>query len=140
MTTRSGRSSVEEPLCYFAHHITDYGTEREKDAVDAIVWHGFEVVNPNSPEHDRGYKEKGMEYFLGVVATCDALAFQRFEDGQIGAGVGSEIMTAVELEMPVYEIKDDDLELVDGEEAAYDALSVDETRALLRRIRVEQSS
>lgn len=124
--------------CYFAHHITDYDTPREAEAVRLLEQHGFTVVNPNGSEHDAAYKHQGMQYFLGMVATCDALAFQRFATGQVGAGVGKEIHVATAYSLPVYEIADNALRQVDGATAVGDAMSVDETRALLRAIRASR--
>lgn len=121
--------------CYFAHHVTDYGTPREAAAIRLLEQHGFTVVNPNASEHDAGYRQYGMEYFIGMVATCDALAFQRFETGQIGASVGKEISSAVSYGLPVYEIAGGALGQADGQIAAGEAMSVDDTRALLRAIR-----
>ena len=120
---------------YFAHHVTDYDTPREAAAIRLLEQHGFAVVNPNSNEHDAGYKQHGMEYFLGIVATCDALAFQRFETGQIGAGVGKEIKAASERDLPIYEVVGDMLPHTDAGLLGDDVLSVEATRALLRAIR-----
>lgn len=121
--------------CYFAHHVPDYGTQREADAIATISAAGFEVDNPNQPEHDAGYRAHGMDYFLGRVATCDALAFQRFSTGEIGAGVGKEIGKAVELRMPVYEVVEDILNPIDGGAVIDDVLSIDETRAMIQLLR-----
>lgn len=128
------------PRCYFAHHITDYGTPREIDAIAVIEEAGFEVDNPNLPEHDEGYKAHGMDYFLGLVATCDALALQRFETGEIGAGVGKEVSEAVTLGIPVYEVVGNILTLIDGNTIHESVLSVDATRALIRALRSARES
>ncbi len=130
-----------ERLCYFAHHTTDYGTDREQAAIEVIERQGFEVVNPNSPEDEAAYqalkarRENPMAHFEAVVRKCGALAFQRFESGEIGAGVGKEIMTAVEDDKPVYEVVGDQLVSVNGAEAAASAMSVEDTKKLLSEIR-----
>lgn len=132
----------DRKTCYFAHHITDYGTTRERDAVCTLEQYGFEVINPNASEHDAGYKQHGMPYFLGLVATCDTLAFQRFLTGQIGAGVGKEITAAIDCTLPTYEIVDDKLvELTpqDAREIASSSLSLEATRALLTQLRAKTS-
>ena len=132
----------DRKTCYFAHHITDYGTAREHDAVRTLKQHGFEVINPNATEHDASYKQQGMPYFLGLVATCDTLAFQRFPSGEIGAGVGKEIATAADYMLPVYEIIDAKLIELTTQEAGTvvsSSLSVEATRALLAEIRAANS-
>lgn len=128
------------PNCYFAHHITDYNTSREADAIATIESAGFTVTNPNSPENEAAYKLGGMAHFLGIVATCKALAFLRFPDGQIGAGVGKEIATAANRALPIYEIGGSHLYTVWPETVprlVESALSVDDTRALLATLRTQ---
>ncbi len=130
---------MSNPNCYFAHHITDYGTEREAAAVGIIEDAGFSVVNPNSAENEAAYKERGMEHFLELVDECDTLAFQRFETGQIGAGVGKEIRRAAALGHQIYEVLDRLLAVEQPIRVADSAMSVDDTRALLRAIRSARS-
>lgn len=133
--------SDNEKLCYFAHHVTDYGTEREQRSLDLLEENGFTVENPNTPENDVAYqalKERGenpMAHFEAVVRKCGALAFQRFESGFIGAGVGKEIRTAALDSKPIFEVLEDALVPVDGISVADTALSVDDTRAHLKEIR-----
>ncbi|HUO62022.1 MAG TPA: hypothetical protein VMT96_01040 [Candidatus Bathyarchaeia archaeon] len=122
---------MAEKRCYFAHHVTDYDTEREQAAVEAITNHGYIVVNPNSPEDDVAYRERGMEYFVERVQGCDALAFQRFESGEIGAGVAKEIGTAVASGLPIYEVVDDVVvSILKGP-----FLDVAATRCLIKKVR-----
>lgn len=126
--------------CYFAHHVTDYNTEREMAAIEVIESHGFVVENPNSPEHDAEYKQHGMQYFVDVVTGCDALAFQRFPEGQIGAGVAKEIGAAAISGLSIFEVTDNMLTAVDVIKSVFDnaigpILSVDETRSLIKSIR-----
>lgn len=78
---------------YFAHPITDYGTERQAAAI-AYLSRQWRVVSPDHPDHQAGYDAEGMEYFDRLAASCDLLAFMRFPDGSIGAGVGKEIEAA----------------------------------------------
>jgi hypothetical protein len=63
---------------------------------------GFEVVNPNTPEHDAVYKASGMAHFDKLIEGCDALAFRAFPDGGIPAGVVHEIAAAID--KPVFEL------------------------------------
>ncbi len=133
--------SGNEKICYFAHHVTDYGTEREQRSLDLLEENGFTVENPNTPENEAAYqslKDRGenpMTHFEAVVRKCGALAFQRFESGFIGAGVGKEIRTAAVDGKPIFEVLDDTLVTVDGISVANTALSVDDTRAHLKAIR-----
>lgn len=97
---------------YFAHHVTDYGTERQAAAIAALkkYWEEehprqpLEIENPDQPHHQVGYDRQGMEYFKKVVHSCDRLAFMRFQDGAIGAGVGREIMWGLQSCFAVYEL------------------------------------
>jgi hypothetical protein len=86
---------------YFAHPITDYGTERQAVALralrkelDDICQPHTIIENPDQPHHQKGYAAHGMDYFRGVVDECWSLAFMRFPDGSIGAGVAREIQWA----------------------------------------------
>ncbi len=127
--------------CYFAHPVTDYDTERELQAVRALEAAGLKVVNPNTPEHDVGYGRGGMDYFIGVVATCDALAFQRFPGGEIGAGVAKEIATAASHDLPIYEVRGASVYDIGAKNVPTiidSALSVDATRALLAHLRATE--
>lgn len=86
---------------YFAHPITDYGTERQATALAALrqelddIGQGHVMIeNPDQPHHQAGYAAGGMDYFKGVVDECWSLAFMRFPDGGIGAGVAREVRWA----------------------------------------------
>lgn len=124
---------------YFAHPVTDYNTEREARGVRTLELVGYEVINPNGSEHENSYSKEGMEYFKRIVKGCGALAFMRFPEGQIGAGVAKEIGWAHEEGSPVFELSDE------GRRMSYrsiepitlepDVLSVDATRALIRSLR-----
>jgi hypothetical protein len=93
---------------------------------------GFEVENPDHPLHDAGYKLGGMDYFTDIVSRCAALAFMRFQDGSIGAGVGKEILAAQRAGIPIYDITEGSLVPND---APCPILTVEETRALIAEIR-----
>ena len=76
---------------YYAHPVTLYGTTQEKMDIVTLEDMDFEVVNPNAPEHDKGYRERGMDYFEDLVRECDGIAFRGFPDSSIPAGVAKEI-------------------------------------------------
>lgn len=93
-------------LVYFAHPVSDYGSERQFRAIAAIsnYRNNFRVESPDQPHHQAGYAERGMDYFKGVVERCQGLAFMRFPDGGIGAGVGREIRWALIGGLWLYEV------------------------------------
>lgn len=121
---------------YLAHPITDYGgSERQVQAVAALIEAGFAVENPDQPHHQVGYAEMGMNYFANAVYSCDCLAFMRFPDGSIGAGVGKEIKWAMADGHPIYEVFEGKVHKVDG--LPTPILSVEDTRATIKRLRDE---
>lgn len=116
--------------CYLAHPITDYGTQRQADAVAVLEARGFEVVNPDAPEHEAAYRQRGMTYFTELVQGCGALAFLRFLGGSIGAGVAKEIQAALDLRLPVYDLEGDFADFLGF--ALQSVLSVDQTRSKIK--------
>lgn len=128
---------------YFAHPITDYGTERQAQAlaglrahfVDDLGMRHFEIENPDQPHHDEGYKARGMDYFRDVVDSCWSLAFMRFPDGSVGAGVGREIGWALRNGKTLYEVFDG--RVYHTHYRPTPILTVEETRATITRYRGE---
>lgn len=90
---------------YFAHPVSEYGTPLQAAAIKELAsgWH--EVENPDAPHHQEGYRQYGMAHFERVVSGCDALAYLRFPDGAISAGVAKEIATAANAGKPIYEVR-----------------------------------
>lgn len=111
--------------CYYAHPITDYGTETEANDIAILTRMGLEVLNPNAPEHDEGYKKSGMDYFKHLVWDCQMLAFRAFADGAIPAGVWKEIRWAAYDGKPIIQIPN----LLQAH-----VLNVDDTRARLKAL------
>ena len=89
---------------YYAHCIAIYHTPQEDRDVATLSKLGFEVVNPNAPEHSEGYRREGMAYFKQFAKSCDAIAFRALPDGSIPAGVGSEIEIFLAEGKPVMEL------------------------------------
>lgn len=140
---------------YFAHPMSDYGSDREKRAIDALELAGFEVVNPNSEEHERMVQairqgvngdpgEHIMRYFCRIACECEAIAFQAFPQGNVGAGVAKEVHEFVVSGPggPVFEVLE--IELLRGLVTVLEptssvdprrVLSVAATRELLRQMR-----
>lgn len=120
------------PRIYFAHPVSDYGGPRQAAALAMLEAAGYTVENPDQPHHQVGYKLGGMDYFMRVVDGCAALAFMRFPDGTIGAGVGKEILAAQMAGIPVYDISGGSLV---PDETPRPVLSIEATRATLTSIR-----
>lgn len=77
-----------------------------------------------SPEHEENYRKFGMGYFVDIVGRCDAVAFIRFPDGAVGAGVGKEIASC---KGPILDVTYGFM--VPSDRDAGPVLSVEETRA-----------
>lgn len=121
--------------CYLAHPVTDYGgSERQIRAIEAIESRDWEVVNPDKPWHQKEYRQHGMRYFLELVEDCDCLAFMRFPDGTIGAGVAKEIEKALQRRLMIYDVSRGDL-LPQNDMMPDRVLSVEQTRAKIAGLR-----
>jgi hypothetical protein len=120
--------------CYLAHPVTDYGgTERQLSAIRAIQERGWTVENPDSPIHQDAYRQHGMGHFLEVAERCHVLAFLRFSDGCIGAGVGKEIERALHCCLPIFDASNGALKRVSLRPGPI--LSVDQTRTRIAEAR-----
>jgi hypothetical protein len=75
-----------------------------------------------------------MAHFVEVVEDCDGLAFLRFYDSTIGAGVAKEIETALRRGLTVWDASDGDL-LNIGSMMPTPILTVEQTRAKIAEIR-----
>jgi hypothetical protein len=118
--------------CYLAHPVTDFGrTVRQLLAIAAIRERGWTVENPDTPEHTEAYRQMGMAHFAFVIQDCQALAFLRFPNKAIGAGVGKEIAMALHIGIPVYDVET--MERFYAMPAG--VLSVEATRGLIESIR-----
>lgn len=118
---------------YLAHPVTDYGTQRQADAIAHLRKRRIEVENPDQPHHQEGYTARGMDYFKDVVAGCIGLVFLRFPNGSIGAGVGKEIQWALDGNKAVWEFFDGRLYWC--ADTPTPILSVEDTRATIARYR-----
>jgi hypothetical protein len=112
---------------YYAHPISDYNTQNEKDNILKLEKLGFDVLNPNNPAYEEAYKLQGMQVFLDLINTCDCLVFETFDFGNspIPAGVYKEILHAEKLGLLVMELPGS---LGDR------AMSVEATRNLLKQL------
>lgn len=121
---------------YLAHPVSDYGSQRQVDAIRLLTSQCWQVENPDQPHHAKAYQERGMQHFVEVVEDCDGVAFLRFPDGSIGAGVGKEIETALRRGLMVWDISNGKLKN-NGTMMPYPVLTVEETRTVLARIKSE---
>jgi hypothetical protein len=84
---------------YFGHPVNTYNTPLEKSLLTYLQesFPGCEIINPNSAEHDAGYKHyhqdraDGMAYFYAeVLPHCATGVFLPFGDGMWAAGCAGE--------------------------------------------------
>jgi hypothetical protein len=80
-----------------------------------------------------------MLHFVEVVEDCDGLAFLRFKDGTIGAGVAKEIETALRRGLLVWDASSGELVSI-GTMMPTPILTVEETRAAIARYRMEAAN
>lgn len=131
---------------FLALPVTQHGTADEATIIDRLG-KDWEVVSPNTPEHSEAYRAKGIEYFDDVVRSCDAIAFQHFPDGSMGAGIAKQVEVARQAGMQIFVVSvcgPGDQFLVTGE-VLQDAdlgpvLTVEETRAKIAAIRAEREA
>jgi|APSaa5957512622_1039677.scaffolds.fasta_scaffold101085_1 hypothetical protein len=103
---------MEKPKLYFGHPVNVYGTKAEQGLLEIVAreFPNHNILNPNQPCHQEGYKKyrelsipqdvleksnltdkRGMNYyFLEVLPGVQDGAFLSFEDGMFGAGVYGE--------------------------------------------------
>jgi len=91
-------------VVYYARPISHYNTDQDQRDLDTLQALGFEVVNPNTEVLQERYKKEGMDVFLNLIKSCDALAFRSFSDLKISAGVMKEINVAIDHGLLVIEL------------------------------------
>lgn len=125
---------------YYMHPMNTYGTELESRQLERIskIFKGWEIVNPNTPEHQEGCqrvkKETGnaMPYFIELASSCHGGVALPFRDGKFGSGIWAEALAIRQNHYPVWQLTfdgqfsllntaDDDLQL-----------NVEETRKRIR--------
>lgn len=125
---------------YFGHPANTYNTPLEADLLKTIAeqYPGFDVINPNSPEHEAGYKlfcethGIGRAYFFTkVLPKCNAGIFLPFRDGAWSIRVFSEAEFLVKQWSPVRQISPEGkISWVNLNNVT--VLSIEETRARIR--------
>ena len=120
---------------YFAHPINTYGTILEDYFLEYFSRDHLEIVNPNQPIHQEGYKKFGMDYFKNLVQSCDKLYAIGFPDNTIGAGIAKEMnwmkeKGGVVIFLPFFTKYE---EMVVPCENQFKVLTVEETRQKLKQ-------
>lgn len=124
---------------YFAHPMSDYGTNRESQAVAQIELYfkgDWEVVNPNHRDHEDGYRERGdFSYWTDLAGGCDVVVYMAMPGGWIGSGVWKEVHSALKAGRRAYEIDRNAehilrVEMLDPERL----LSIEETKRTVRML------
>lgn len=131
---------------YFAHPKNTYNTTAEKKTIQFLqsnpLFHTYEILNPNSPEHQEAckkLKESGgdyMEYFTDLVSKkCSALVMLPFGNGMLGAGIAKEAQKALDENKPVFYINPKTFMLHTVTTLdTFTILSVEQTRERLQEI------
>lgn len=98
MNRRIQRALYDREFIYFAHPVSLYDTPFEAKLEQLIkkAFPEYEIENPNTKLHARGYEKEGMKYFTTLCKDLQAICFTTFADGTIGAGVAREIETFLE--------------------------------------------
>lgn len=107
------------PMIYYAHPMSWYDTDKEKEDVDFLAKLGH-LVNPNHPSFEDEVEAAKLRHFpvMDVFAkfirdTADVVAFRRFKDGKIGAGVAREVLEAWIWGKEIWEVIDMKYEIHD---------------------------
>lgn len=122
---------------YFAHPINLYGTDFERECLDALAkaFPGWIIVNPGASEHDEGYRRyikvgrRGMDYFFTeLLPSQHGVVFLGFPDRKIGTGVFEEAQRILARTGKAWEITPDGLIVPVARIDPRRCLTVDETR------------
>ena len=92
---------------YYAHPVNIYDTIQEKEDLDflKLLFPNDEIINPNTIEHDKAYKEQGMPYFFAIIVEeINVIAFRALPTGKISAGVMGEIRVGLSNGVSIIEL------------------------------------
>jgi hypothetical protein len=99
---------------FYSHPMKLYGSAAERREVSLIQQRfvGCEIVNPSALQTS-AEPGREIEYYLGLVDSCDCLVFSRFF-GYVTEGVKPEVDHALSKGKPVYELRDRKIIVVAG--------------------------
>lgn len=92
---------------YFAHSMSDYHTQWERDALKYIqaIFKEYTVLNPSGAHHQVKWQKEGMSYFdRYFLPKMDAIAYTPFPNKTVGSGVAYEIIHAMTSDIPIYQM------------------------------------
>lgn len=125
-------------LTYFAHPISMYKTDIEKECMQILKEYNFDSLNPSDYQEDfNKYRENHptgyMAYFKGLVDKCSSVSYLPFSDGSIGAGIVYEAEYGHSKGYNIYEIDyiNKSIKKVDINHVIDNQLSIDDTRKKL---------
>ena len=95
----------------------------------------WDVINPNSHEHDAAFKAQGFQYFIDLCETCNAVVWAGFPDGRVGAGVAKEVASFEGRTVHITELDRDCTPWYEKLPKPDRIMTVDETRALIKELR-----
>lgn len=96
--------------CYYAHSMKIYDTPREQKELQTLRKLYTRVICPNN---DIGECSKGMRAYCNIVSWADVVVVSEYE-GCIGAGVFTEVIRALNSQIPVFCLHEGDLNPVSG--------------------------
>lgn len=135
-------------IIYYAHPMSWYGTPEEIADVNAILAQHPDPKDRVENPSGKGWLEKVLRWRRSgdpmrpfrdyVQHTANAVAFRRFLDGKIGAGVATEVLEAMKWGKPVWELRTyaEGVRLVKSDPFAIDmkdVLSIADTKARISK-------
>ncbi|MEG1309840.1 MAG: hypothetical protein RSA91_00935 [Bacilli bacterium] len=93
---------------YYAHHMFKYDTEDENNEIKQIkkMFKNYEIINPNGSIIENGNSKDAMKQCFDLIRKVDILIFTTLEDGNFGKGVYDEIGLAIDLNIPVFFLRE----------------------------------
>jgi len=92
---------------YYSHAMTLYGSSIESYEKSQIRKNipTVKIVDPGKYQDNPEKRRDEMKYCFKLIQDCDGLVFSKYRD-KITAGVGLEVNFALEIKIPVYELKE----------------------------------
>ena len=113
---------------YFARCIEQYGKEEDSEDIINFMKLGFGIIDPKEFFDKETYDDIGMQHFYNHIKKADVFAFRSLPTGNITAGVSKEIHYAHNINIPVLELNQNNMQ-----RRRMRTLSVEETREYLKQ-------